>query len=65
MSNLEDYNQKLCQLAAIPADQIKSPSSIPVDIYIQEAENLRWGIADKFTILLKFKNLCGKLVIID
>lgn len=40
MSNLEDYTAKLPVLQAIPKDQIVTPGSIPVDVYIQEAENL-------------------------
>jgi hypothetical protein len=48
MSNIEDYNMKLEVIKAIPDDQIKIPHSIPVGIYIQEAEYLvKWCLADK------------------
>jgi hypothetical protein len=48
MSNLDDYNTKLEVIKAIPDDQIKNPNSIPVEIYIQEAEMLlAWCQVDK------------------
>jgi len=54
MSNLEDYNMKLEVIKAIPDDQIKPPHSIPVGIYMQEAENLFiWCQADKDELTAK------------
>ena len=54
MSNLEDYNMKIDVIKAIPDDQIKVPNSIPVKIYIQEAENLyAWCQYDKEELRLK------------
>jgi hypothetical protein len=48
MSNVEEYNMKLEVIKAIPDDQIKNPNSIPVEIYIQEAEHLlAWCQEDK------------------
>jgi len=48
MSNLEDYETKLEVIKAIKDDQIKTPTSIPVDSYTQEAENLyHWCQEDK------------------
>ena len=40
MSNVEDYNMKIEVIKTNTDDQIKIPTSIPVDNYIQEAENL-------------------------
>ncbi len=40
MSNKEAYEKKLVEITAIADDQVKTPSSIPVDAYVQEAENL-------------------------
>ena len=40
MSNLNDYNSKVSTLNAIEKKDIKIPNSIPVDIFLQEAENL-------------------------
>jgi len=54
MSNLEDYNMKLEVIKAIPDDQIIPPNSIPVGIYIQEAEHLeKWCQADKDELTVK------------
>ena len=48
MSKEEDYNLKLQVIKAIGPDSIKTPSGIPVEIYIQEAEILyQWCQADK------------------
>jgi len=48
MSNIEDYNTKIEVIKAIPDDQITPPNTIPVCIYIQEAENLeKWCQDDK------------------
>jgi len=46
--SIEEYNMKLEVITAIPDDQIKTPSQIPVEIYIQEAEHLlAWCQVDK------------------
>jgi len=48
MSYSEDYNRKIEVIKTITDDQIKVPNSIPVDIYIQEAEYLyHWCQDDK------------------
>lgn len=48
MSNREDYETKLTVVKAIDDDQIKTPNAIPVDVYVQEAENLyHWCQEDK------------------
>jgi D-ribose pyranose/furanose isomerase RbsD len=48
MTSKEAYDLKLPVITAIPADQILAPHSIPVDAYIQEAENLyNWCLADQ------------------
>ena len=39
MSNRDDYLAKIAIIEAIADDQMKSPN-MPVDHYIQEAENL-------------------------
>lgn len=47
MSSLEDYLAKIAIIEAIADDQMKSPN-IPVDVYLQEAENLyQWCLQDK------------------
>ena len=47
MSSHEDYQAKIAIIEAIPDDQMKSPN-MPVDHYIQEAENLyQWCLPDK------------------
>ena len=47
MSNQENYLAKLTVIQAIPADQLKK-MSMPIDAYIQEAENLyHWCQDDK------------------
>jgi hypothetical protein len=54
MSNFEDYNMKIDVIKTIPDDQIKVPNSIPVKIYIQEAEYLyAWCQDDKEELKLK------------
>lgn len=46
MSNLDDYNAKLAEIQAIPTDEVKEPS-IPIDVFLQEAENLyHWSKDD-------------------
>ena len=48
MSTLEDYNKKNEDIKNITDDQIKVPNSIPMGIYIHEAEYLyRWCQDDK------------------
>jgi hypothetical protein len=48
MSKKDDYNLKLEVIKAIPEDKIISPRSIPVNVYIQEAENVyHWCQQDK------------------
>ncbi len=47
MSNRDDYLAKLATIQAIPTDQLKK-MNIPLDAYLQEAENLyHWCQADK------------------
>jgi hypothetical protein len=54
MSNVEDYNMKIEVIKAISDDQIKNPNSIPVGIYIQEAEDLyKWCPDDKDELMAK------------
>jgi hypothetical protein len=44
----EDYEKKLDEIKAIREDQVKTPNNIPVDVYIQEANNLyQWCRNDK------------------
>ena len=51
MNNTEDYDKKLEEIKAIREDQIKTPNNIPVDVYIQEANNLyQWCLDDKETL---------------
>ena len=45
MSNSEDYTAKLTEIEAIPENEIKKPN-MPVDHYIQEAENTTKWAAD-------------------
>jgi len=48
MSNLGNYQTKLEEFSAIPADQIVTPSNIPVGTYVQEAERLyHWCREDR------------------
>jgi hypothetical protein len=46
MSNLDDYNAKLETILAIPGEQVHEPT-LPVDVFLQEAENLHhWSLDD-------------------
>ncbi|SHF94614.1 hypothetical protein SAMN05444274_11453 [Mariniphaga anaerophila] len=46
MSNLEDYNARLSDIQAIPDEETREPG-IPVDVFLQEAENLHyWSLDD-------------------
>ena len=46
MSNIDDYNEKLADIRAIPDEEARDPS-IPVDVALQEAENLyHWSLDD-------------------
>jgi hypothetical protein len=46
MANNDDYNAKLDAIQAIPNEQVQTPG-LPVDVYLQEAENLyHWCTAD-------------------
>ena len=48
MSDKENYDKKLEEIKAIREEQIKRPNNIPVDVYIQEANNLyEWCLDDK------------------
>jgi hypothetical protein len=54
MSNIKDYNMKIETIRNISDEQIKQPNSIPINIYIQEAENLyRWCQDDKEKLTAK------------
>jgi hypothetical protein len=47
----ENYDKKIDEIKAIQEDQIKTPNNIPVDVYIQEANNLyQWCLDDKETL---------------
>ena len=47
MANVDDYNQKLEAIQAIPDEETQVPT-IPVDVYLQEAENLyHWSRDDQ------------------
>lgn len=46
MSNIDDLNAKLADIQAIPNEEVKEPG-IPVDVFMQEAENLsKWSLDD-------------------
>ena len=46
MSNVEDYNAKPDAVNAIPDENVQT-ASLPVDVFLQEAENLHhWCIDD-------------------
>lgn len=46
MANIDDYQAKLAEIQAIPNEEVKEPG-IPVDIALQEAENLHhWSLDD-------------------
>jgi len=48
MDNMNHYEEKLTIIKSIPDDKILIPVSIPVNIYLQEAENLyNWCQPDK------------------
>jgi hypothetical protein len=54
MSYIEDYNIKIKVIKTITDDQIKTPNSIPLGIYIQEAEHLeKWCQDDKEELTAK------------
>lgn len=54
MSNLENYEAKLPVIKAIPDDQIITPSNIPVDTYVHEAEKLYlWCQEDKDALVAR------------
>lgn len=49
----ENYDTKLVVLEALPQEEVKSPT-IPVDVFMQEAENLFvWAKEDKETLVTK------------
>ena len=53
MANTDDYNAKLAEIQAIPNEEVKEPG-MPVDIALQEAENLyHWSSddADKLAVV--------------
>jgi hypothetical protein len=53
MSNLNDYNQKLEAIKAIPEKDVKQPN-MPVGIFIQEGENTcKWSLSDKVALVSK------------
>jgi hypothetical protein len=53
MSSLEDYKKKLEVIKAIEIDRLFSPR-IPVDTYLQEAENLyKWSLEDKDALVAR------------
>jgi len=57
MSNKEAYETKLPEITAIADDQVKTPTSIPVDAYVQEAENLYdWCQDDREALTAKGLN---------
>ncbi|MCY1720704.1 hypothetical protein OU798_10140 [Prolixibacteraceae bacterium Z1-6] len=46
MANIDDYNATLAEIQAIPNEEVKEPG-MPVDIALQEAENLHhWSLDD-------------------
>ncbi len=48
MGNPEDFEARLCEITAIPDEDIIRKSSIPMDVYLQEADNLcKWCRPDK------------------
>ena len=57
MSTKEDYEAKFGIITAIPDDQIRTPDNIPVDVYVQEAENLyHWCQDDREVLTAKGLN---------
>lgn len=54
MNSAECYQQRLDVIKAIPDDRIKTPNSMPVKVYTQEAENLySWAREDKDQLIAK------------
>ncbi len=54
MSNKLVYDEKLTEISSISDEQVKVPSSIPVDNYVQEAENLyAWCQEDQTQLTAK------------
>jgi hypothetical protein len=52
MGNLEDYNAKLPEITVIKDEDIFSQSTIPIEVYLQEAENVyKWCQADKEALI--------------
>jgi hypothetical protein len=48
MNNTDHYSEKLSIIQAIPEEKIQVPGSMPVSVYLQEAENLcDWSKQDK------------------
>jgi hypothetical protein len=46
MGNIDDYNARLAEIQAIPDEETREPD-IPVDVALQEAENLHhWSLND-------------------
>jgi hypothetical protein len=46
MANIDDYNAKLTEIQAMAIEEVKEPS-IPIDVFLQEAENLsKWSLDD-------------------
>ncbi|MFV0267235.1 MAG: hypothetical protein ACK5HT_08870 [Draconibacterium sp.] len=46
MANIDDYNYLLADIQAIPDEEVREPM-IPVDVALQEAENLHhWSLDD-------------------
>jgi len=46
MANIDDYNAKIGAISAIPDDKAPEPT-MPVDVFLQEAENLyQWSLMD-------------------
>lgn len=46
MANIDDYNAKIADILAIPDKDAGEPT-MPVDVYLQEAENLsKWSLMD-------------------
>ena len=46
MANIDDYNAKIGEILAIPDKDVFEPT-IPVDVFLQESENLgKWAMMD-------------------
>jgi hypothetical protein len=50
MANIDDYNAKLDVIQSIPDEEVQTPT-IPVDVFLQEAENLHHWSLDDFDAL--------------